>query len=252
MFSWRGKDEFVENTQKKCVSIHVNGEFEHGKVIYIEPDWKYIDLLHAASQRLEVIPSAKRIFNANGVEIDDCMMIEDDDILFFSNGDDFVSPRLHGSDRISTGLEREKIPSVVGGYKVGKFLGRGGFGEVRVGDHQLTGEKVALKFLRKADIVSIGAAERTIIEIQCLSALKHQNIIRLQQHMESVQHVVLAFELMEGGDLLSFLSRRGSTAREAALPEDEARALFLQILGGVSYAHNQHICHRDLKLENIY
>jgi len=25
----------------------------------------------------------------------------------------------------------------------------------------------------------------------------------------------------------------------------------VQILSGVGYAHNQHICHRDLKLENI-
>lgn len=85
IYSWRGKDEFVENTQKKCVSVHLNGEFDHGKgdffhyyiqpsdvttlslaVIYIEPDWNYLDLLNASSQRLDLVPSAKRIFNANG------------------------------------------------------------------------------------------------------------------------------------------------------------------------------------------
>lgn len=108
------------------------------------------------------------------------MMIEDDDLLFLSNGDEFISPRIPLPDK-ANGTESDKVPTVVGGYKIGKFLGRGGFGEVRVGEHQLTAEKVALKFLRKADIASIGAAERTITEIQCLSALKHQNIIRLQQ-----------------------------------------------------------------------
>ena len=118
-----------------------------------------------------------------GVELDDCIMIEDDDILFFSNGDDFIAPTVDSGVqyRIANGLEREKLPSIVGSYKVGKLLGRGAFGEVRVGEHQLNGERVALKFLRKNEILSIGAAERTITEIQCLTALRHQNIIRLQQ-----------------------------------------------------------------------
>lgn len=107
------------------------------------------------------------------------MMIEDDDIIFLSGGDDFISPRLEFET--SSSSERDKVPSIIGGYKIGKFLGRGGFGEVRVGEHQLTGETVALKFLRKAEIASIGAAERTITEIQCLTTLKHQHIIRLQQ-----------------------------------------------------------------------
>jgi serine/threonine protein kinase len=52
---------------------------------------------------------------------------------------------------------------------------KGGLGEVRVGTQQVTRDKVALKFLRKSEIMSIGAAERTATEIQCLTILKHQN-----------------------------------------------------------------------------
>jgi hypothetical protein len=36
LIGWKGKDEFVENTQKKKVSIHKNGDFEDGKGSSIE------------------------------------------------------------------------------------------------------------------------------------------------------------------------------------------------------------------------
>jgi serine/threonine protein kinase len=118
-----------------------------------------------------------------GVEIDDCMMIEDDDLLFFSSKDDFIQPKFETEESFHSHLINPtyKPPGIVGSYKVGDVLGRGGFGEVRIGTHQLTGEKVALKFMRKSEIQSIGAAERTATEIQCLTALQHPNIIRLQQ-----------------------------------------------------------------------
>lgn len=35
--------------------------------MYVEADWDCHDLLHNASQRLEIIPAAQKIFNADGM-----------------------------------------------------------------------------------------------------------------------------------------------------------------------------------------
>lgn len=36
-------------------------------VLYMEPDWDCLDLLNAASQRLDMVPAARRIFNVDGM-----------------------------------------------------------------------------------------------------------------------------------------------------------------------------------------
>ena len=124
------------------------------------------------------------------------MMIEDDDRLFLSQGEAYLNPRINigmkhddnsSHSSVSNKHIREKATdksrfsiASVGPYTVGEVLGRGGFGEVREGTNQVTGEKVALKFIKKSEIQSMGAVERAAVEIKCQSILRHQNIIKLE------------------------------------------------------------------------
>ena len=110
------------------------------------------------------------------------MMIEDDDRLFFSGGEAHLIPKNKRESKAQLspeGLQQEVIEDV-GPFSVGDFLGKGGFGEVREGTNLLTGESVALKFLKRSDMQSMDAVERTVNEIHCLTTLKHRNIIKLQ------------------------------------------------------------------------
>lgn len=58
-----------------------------------------------------------------------------------------------------------------------------------------------------------------------LTALKHPNIIRLVQHINSPQNVIMVFELAEGGDLYQFLC----AAPGQRVDEEEGRSLFRQV-----------------------
>ena len=35
-------------------------------VLHVDSDWSFIDFMNAASQRLDIVPAATRVFNANG------------------------------------------------------------------------------------------------------------------------------------------------------------------------------------------
>lgn len=52
-------------------------------------------------------------------------------------------------------------------------------------------------------------------------------------------------EHVNGGDFYAYLIHRGR------FPEAEAIGYFRQILSGLQFLHTFHICHRDLKMENL-
>lgn len=70
----------------KRVIIFVNGTDVNGKVLVVTHSLD--ELLTAASAKFEI--TAKRIFTSQGGEIDDIKLIRDDDILYVSNGENFI------------------------------------------------------------------------------------------------------------------------------------------------------------------
>jgi serine/threonine protein kinase len=98
------------------------------------------------------------------------MMIQDDDIIIISDGKPLIANQEN-----QNGVGEEAI----GPYTIGQVLGSGAFGEVFVGVNQITGERVALKFIEKSSIQSFMDAERAALEHRVLSSLDHRNIIKL-------------------------------------------------------------------------
>ncbi|XP_043267878.1 BTB/POZ domain-containing protein KCTD9 isoform X2 [Venturia canescens] len=70
------------------------------------------ELLTAASSKFDII--AKRIFTPQGGEVEDIKLIKDDDVLYVSSGEDFIS-KLEGSVQPSTQRNPEWLTLNVGG-----------------------------------------------------------------------------------------------------------------------------------------
>lgn len=68
---------------------------------------------------------------------------------------------------------------------VGRSLGSGTFGKVRIGTHTITGEKVAIKILEKDRIKDKGDVERVTREINILKKVRHPNVIQLYEVSQS-------------------------------------------------------------------
>ena len=128
---------------------------------------------------------------------------------------------------------------------VGKTIGEGTFGKVKLGHHILTGERVAIKILEKDKIKDPGDAERVSREIKILRQVRHPNIVQLFEIIETPKQFYLIMEYANGGELFEFIVQNGK------IKETLACKLFLQVLAGLEYLHILGISHRDLKPENL-
>jgi 5'-AMP-activated protein kinase catalytic alpha subunit len=130
-------------------------------------------------------------------------------------------------------------------YKLGKTLGIGSFGKVKVAEHSPTGHKVAIKILNRRKVKMMDMEEKVRREIKILRLFMHPHIIRLYEVIETPSDIFVVMEYVKSGELFDYIVEKGR------LSEDEGRRFFQQIVSGVEYCHRNMVVHRDLKPENL-
>ena len=79
----------------------------------------------------------------------------------------------------------------IGKYILGKSIGEGTFGKVKLGRHITTNEKVAVKILEKSKITDVTDVERVSREIHILKIVQHPHVIQLYEIIETPKKLYL-------------------------------------------------------------
>src|SRR5687768_969 len=152
----------------------------------------------------------------------------------------FEEPKLHS---LSSG------ESIAGRFRIVRFVGRGGMGEVYEAEDLELGGSVALKVIRPElleDPQFIGRFRR---EVHLARQVTHPNVCRIfdvgYDRSGEVARAFLTMEFIDGEPLGKTLRRGGRLSTQAALP------LVKQIAAGLDALHEKGIVHRDIKPGNI-
>lgn len=138
-----------------------------------------------------------------------------------------------------------EIPRLIAHYRILKRLGKGGMGEVFLGeDTRQHGRKVALKVLPPELTQNESRLRRFKQEARAVLMLNHPNILTIFEIGQANSLYYIATEFIEGETLRQYLWRD-------PIKVDEALGIAIQVAMGLEAAHAAGIVHRDIKPENI-
>ncbi|KAK9760668.1 hypothetical protein K7432_015084, partial [Basidiobolus ranarum] len=85
-----------------------------------------------------------------------------------------------------------------GPYVVLQTLGEGEFAKVKLGIHAQSGQEVAIKLIKKANVDSESRMAKIKREITVLRSLDHPNIVRLFEVIETDKYIGIIIEYASG------------------------------------------------------
>lgn len=131
------------------------------------------------------------------------------------------------------------------GYFLGKVIGIGSYATVKLATSIRHGCDVAVKVVSKVDAPADYLKKFLPREIEVVKGLRHPNLIRFLQAIETTHRVYIIMEYAAKGSLLD------SIQREGFIDEPRAKKWFRQLVDAIDYCHERGVVHRDIKCENL-
>jgi eukaryotic-like serine/threonine-protein kinase len=208
--------------------------------------WQQVERLYYAALAQE--PDARTTFLASACAGDESLRREVAALL--AEGErigSFMEPRGAGAPDAPDAVDAPQpslIGQTVGHYRIFSLLGKGGMGEVYLGEDTALRRKVALKLLPAALTADRERLQRFQQEARHASALNHPNIITIYEFGQTGAAHYLVTEYIEGETL-----RRRLAAGKMDL--NEALDVAAQVASALAAAHTAGVTHRDIKPENV-
>lgn len=124
-------------------------------------------------------------------------------------------------------------------------LGEGAYGCVHPARLRATGEKVALKKMRKRYTNTSSFRTETDALLRIYDNGGHPNVAGLRDMYEDFSHFYLVMDLVSGGELFEHLIQYGSYS------EADAARLVQEIASALAFLHGVGVTHADVKPENL-
>jgi serine/threonine protein kinase len=130
-------------------------------------------------------------------------------------------------------------------YRLIKYLGQGGMGQVWLAEHRLLHRTVALKVIRRRLTANRAAVERFKREMQLVAKMDHPNVVRAFDAEQAGDTHLLVMEYVDGTSLARMVEAAGR------LPVRSACEYVRQVGLSLQHAHERGLVHRDIKPGNI-
>lgn len=134
---------------------------------------------------------------------------------------------------------------VAGRFRIIRFLGQGGMGQVFQAEDEVLGGFVALKTMRPEIALDERTFERFKQEVRLAKDVADENVCRVFDLDHHNVPPFVTMEFVEGETLSAHLHRTG------AMPAAEALSVIEQMTHGLDAVHRKGIIHRDFKPGNV-